>query len=91
MKSGGKEVKGRKKKRKEQGLCLCTPISLEICIHFTELRKEVTGRNKAVVEKQLYIAEVGLFGKCLLNVWMCKGIYCVSVSVGEFVSVHVIT
>lgn len=71
---------------------LPTPF-LEICLHFTELKKEVTGHNKATVQKQLYIAEVGIFQekwKCLLYVWMCKGIYCVSVSVWEPMWAHVL-
>lgn len=47
------------------------PLFLEICSHYTELKKEVTGRNKATVQKQLYIAEVGILQekwKCLLYV-----------------------
>lgn len=78
---GGGTEERRREERKEWSLCLFTPILLPRNL-FTFYRiekkkkKEVTGHNKATIQKQLYIAEVGIFSRKVemppvcMYVWM---------------------
>lgn len=73
--SAEEKAKGKEKRRGENGGCVYSAPFHQKSVHvLQDWKKEATGHDKVVVEKQPYVAEVGIFRKCLLYVWMCKGI-----------------